>query len=168
MNLRPARAIDAPALVALVKSRLPDTCYAGRDEVDEALARKLFAAAAFRHGQTNDGATFLMLAEDDAGEIAAFMFGSLSRVYGIGRKLCAADHFLLGRPDTPPRVLIRLFERYVAWASGNPRVIEIGASHSDVMAGSERMGAQYERMGFTLCARSYRSTNDPQSEARAA
>ena len=156
MKIRPARSIDALAIAELLAARVADTCYAGRDEVDVAYARKMFAFAAQRHGGTNEGGMFLMVAEDDAGEIAGFMMGSLGRVYGVGKLLCATDNYLLGRRDCPPRVLVNLFELYVGWASANPKVIEIGASWSDAVAGSHAMAHVFERRGFTLCSQTYR------------
>lgn len=168
MRLRPARSIDAPAIADLLSMRVADTCYAGRDEVDLPFARKMFAFAAQRHGHTNDGGMFLMVAEDESGSIAAFCMGSLGRVYGVGKKLAASDNYLLGRRDCPPRVLVNLFELYVGWATANPRVIEIGASWSDAVPGSEAMSTVFERRGFTPCAQSYRRVNAALIEAEAA
>lgn len=165
MILRPGRAIDAPAIVGLLAERVADTCYAGRDEVDDAYARKLISQAAFRHGHTNDGGMFLMVAEDADNQIAAFMLGSLGRVYGVGRKLCATDHYLLGRRDASALILGRLFMAYLEWAMANPRVIEIGASWSDAVPGSQAMGPFYERNGFTPCAQTYRRIKDLEGPA---
>lgn len=167
MILRAGRAIDAPRVAELLAERLPDTCYAGRDEVDVTVARRLFAQAAQRHAGVHDGSTFFMVAVDDDDAIAAFMLGSLGRTYGVGRKLCAQDHYLLGRADCPPRVLVELFEHYLTWAQLNPRVIEIGASWSDAIPGSQAMGAIYERRGFQLCAQTYRLTRAPDEKAAA-
>jgi hypothetical protein len=168
MKIRAARSIDAPAIAELVAARVPDTCYAGRDEVDVPYARKIFAYAAQRHGGTNDGAMFLMVAEDDAGEIAGFVMGTLGRVYGVGKKLCATDNYLLGRKDCPARVLRNLFELYVGWASGNRRVVEVGASFSDALPGSEGWAPVFKRMGFDPCAQSFRRINMVQDKVDAA
>lgn len=163
MKIRPARSIDAPALAELIAARVPDTCYAGRDEVDLVYARKMFGFAAHRHGGVHDGATFLMVAEDEAGEIAGFVMGSLGRVYGVGKKLCATDNYLLGRQGCPARVLISLFREYLKWATSNPKVVEVGASWSDALAGSDAMGKFYELEGFTRCAVTYRKVTRPTS-----
>lgn len=165
MKFRPARSTDASAIAELVAARVPDTVYAGRDEVDLPYARKIFAYAAHRHGGTNDGAMFLMVAEDDAGVIAGFVLGTLGRVYGIGKKLCATDNYLLGRKDCPARALRQLFEMYVGWASGNRNVIEIGASFSDALPGSDGWAPVFRRMGFEPCAQSFRRINTVQNKA---
>lgn len=156
MKIRPARSVDAPAIAALLAARVVDTCYAGVDEVDVPFARKMFAYAAQRHGNTNEGGMFLMVAEDESGDVAAFCMGSLGRVYGVGKRLCATDNYLLGRAGCPPRVLVNLFDAYVQWASTNPRVIEIGASWSDAIPGSQAMEHVFERRGFIACAHTYR------------
>lgn len=161
MKIRQARSVDAPAIAALLAARVPDTCYADIDEVDVAYARKMFAYAAQRHGNTNEGGTFLMVAEDDAGDIAGFCMGSLGRVYGVGKLLVAMDNYLLGRADCPARVLLNLFELYVGWASANPKVAEIGASWSDALPGSDKWTPIFVRMGFTPCAQSFRRVNVP-------
>lgn len=168
MNIRPARSVDAPAIAALLAARVVDTCYAGIDEVDVPFARKMFAYAAQRHGNTNEGGMFLMVAEDTAGEIAAFCMGSLGRVYGVGKRLVACDNYLLGRKDCPAIVLRNLFELYVGWASGNPRVAEIGASWSDALPGSDKWTPIFKRMGFEPCAQSFRRLNVAQTQAEAA
>lgn len=168
MNIRPARAIDAPAIAEMFAARVQDSTYAERDEVDVPLARKLFANAAFRHGHTNEGGTFLMVAEDDDGKIAAFILGSIGRVYGIGKKLSASDHYLVGRADVSARTFAALFDAYVDWASSNPRVIEIGASFSDAFPGAEAMGSLYARRGFSPCATTFRRIVPVQSKAEAA
>lgn len=168
MNIRPARSVDAPALAALLAARVVDTCYAGRDEVDVPYARKMFAFAAQRHGGTNEGGMFLMVAEDDEGEIAGFCMGSLGRVYGVGKRLVAVDNYLLGRKNCPARVLLNLFELYVGWAAGNPKVLEIGGSISDAIPGSEGWLPIFKRMGFEPCAQSFRRLNVAQTRAEAA
>lgn len=154
MDYRPARAIDAPALVDILVERHPDTRYAGAVGIDEPVARKLFAAAVQRHGGAHDGATFLMVAEDRKG-IAGFMLASLSRVYMVGDMLASCDHYLIGRKDCPPRVLTRLFDAYFEWAEGNPKVYEVGASWADTIPGGEGFADFFERRGFSLIGQTF-------------
>lgn len=156
MRLRPARSIDAPALAALLEARLPDTRYAGVARVVPKIARQMFAQAAQRHGGTTDGATFLMIAESDAGEIEAFILGSLGRIYGVLDTLAATDHFLVGRKGCNPRAMNRLLDAYIGWADANPRVYEIGLSWADTVPDSEGIIAAYERRGFTLYSKAFR------------
>lgn len=146
--IRPAKAADAFALADLLQARHKDTRYHGEVAIDAAIARKLFAFSAQRHGGTNDGATFLLVDEDAKG-IRAFILAGLSRVYLVGDKLASCDQFLLGRKGCPERVLVRLFDEYVAWAAANPRVYEIGASWANTIPGSESFAKVFARRGFS-------------------
>ena len=112
-----------------------------------------------RHGGTNDGAGFVMVAEDGTGAVVAFVAGVLGRVYSIGDMLSAQDGFLLGRKDASPRALLALFREYIAWASANPKVYEIGASWSDAISGSDNFEAVYLAEGFVPCAQTFRRPN---------
>jgi hypothetical protein len=156
MNIRPARSFDALAIVDIMCARLPDSRYAHVAEIDVQLARRIFAQAAQRHGGTNDGAMFLMVAVDETDAVEAFILGSIGRLYGICKELVASDDLLLGREDCNPRALVPLFRSYIAWAEANPRVIEIGASWSDTIPGNEGITALFERSGFALCGKVYR------------
>lgn len=156
MKVRPARSIDAPALASLLEERLPDTRYADVARVETKIARQMFAQAAQRHGGTTDGATFLMIAESDEGEIEAFILGSLCRLYGVFNILGATDNFLVGRKGCDPRAMNRLLDAYMAWADANPRVYEVSLSWADTFPGSDKIIAVYERRGFTLYGKSFR------------
>lgn len=153
--IRPAKSVDAFAIVDVIVERHPETPYADVP-IDEREARRLMAQSAQRHGGTNEGATFLMVNERADGVVDAFMLGILSRVYHIGTMLAASDVYLLGRRDADPRALVRLFDAYIAWAESNPRVFEIGASWADAISGNEIVTKLYERRGFELCSQTYR------------
>lgn len=155
LTWRAGRAIDAPALVGIVTLRQRQTRFAGVCDVDELHARKLFAVAAQRHGGTNEGATWLQVAESARG-IEAFILGTLARVYLVGRKLVAQDVFLLGCDDSDPRTILPLVRSYIGWAQDNPRVVEINLSWSDALPGAERFAALYEREGFVRCGGTFR------------
>lgn len=156
MAIRPARSVDAAAITAILEARLPDSRYAGIAQVDPIAARRLFAHAAQRHGGTTEGATFLMVAEDEAGEVEAFMLGSLNRIYMVFDALGACDNFLIGRKGCDPRAMTALFDAYLAWADANPRVVEIGASWADTIEGTEAITHFFERRGFALCGKTFR------------
>lgn len=157
LTFRAGRATDAPELAELVTTRLPDTRFKGLTEVHPDVARKLFAQAAFRHGHTKDGATWLQVAESERG-IEAFILAGLSRIYLVGTKLCAQDMFLLGRKDCSPLALDHLIAGYVDWASGCPDVVDIHLSWSDALDTGSRFGSVFQRKGFVLCGENYRLT----------
>lgn len=121
-----------------------------------------------RHGGTNEGATFVLVAEDDDGEIAGFVFGSLSRVYMFGDKLASDEALLIGRRDCSPFVLDRLLDEYIEWAAANPKVYEIGASWSNTIPQARRFAASFRRRGFTKIGETWSRINQPEAEGVAA
>lgn len=168
MRLRAANSSEAFPLVDILLDRHVDTIYAGHVEIDEPLARKIIAHAIHRHGGTNEGATFVMVAVDDDDAPQAFVMGSLVRVYGIGKMLEAVDNYLVGRRDVPAPVLDRLFGEYVSWAIANPKVHEVQASYTDVIPGSDRFDMAYRRKGFVPCGAIFRRLPHAEAEEKAA
>lgn len=156
MILRPARAVDAPTLVAILAERYPEMRYAGTVAIDETYARKVLSQASFKHGHTNDGGMFLMVAEDDASVIQAFMLAFLSRVYLFGDKLWAQDGILMARKDAPARAASQLIDAFMDWASDNPKVVEINTSWTDIMPTGPLMDRVYRAKGFVPCGAIYR------------
>ena len=152
--IRPALTTDVFAIADILCERAKDSRYHGITAPDPKLARQMFAQAVQRHGGTTEGATFLMVNETD-GEIDAFMFGTLNRIYVVGDKLGASDVFLLGKTDCDPRAMGGLIDAYVRWAEASPKVVEIGLSWADTLPDTETITKDYERRGFTLRAKTY-------------
>jgi hypothetical protein len=149
MIYRRAQSVEAPQLVDIIVDRHKDSRYADVCGVDALLARKILAHAIHRHGGDKEGATFVEVAADEeTGQVEAFIFASLNRIYGFGDKLCASDNLLLARKDVSGFVLDRLLSRYVNWALGIPAVVEIGGSWNTTIEGSERFGRVFARRGF--------------------
>lgn len=160
MIIRPARAIDVPALIAMLDECLDQSRYAAMGSVDRDVARKFFCYGVQRHGGTTDGSTHLMVAEGKDGVIEAFMFGVLARIYAVGTRLGASDQFLIARrkarADVKLRAMNRLIAEYLAWADANPKVCEISLSRSDTVPGNEGLVKVFERYGFVPHAQSWR------------
>lgn len=152
---RAARMVDTVPIVGILEERQGDSRYAGIAKVDSDYARKTIAGMIQRNGGTTEGGAFVHVAVKD-GKIEAFIAASLVRIYAIFDKLGSCDHFLIGRRSVPASALVRLFDAYLGWARSNPKVIEVGASCSDVIAGGERFGPIYERRGFLPTATTYR------------
>lgn len=154
--MRPARTIEAFALVELLREQHARSRYAALGDIDPTYARRLLAQAIQRHGHTTDGGTQVNVIEAEDGSIAAFMVGVLNRVYHVGNALCAQDMFLVAGDRAPALASRTLLNAYVEWASSNPRVLEINLSHTDALPEGDRMGAVYERLGFERCGGIYR------------
>lgn len=160
--IRAARHVDVWQLVDLLVAAQARSIYAGRCDVDQLVARKTLAAMIQRHGGTHEGGTCVFVAENDKQEVCGFCVGALDRVYHIGDKLVAQDVFLVVEPIAPRGARNALIDAYVEWAAGNPAVIEINLSWTDVVPGTgERMGAVYQRKGFTRCGAIYRRDTAP-------
>lgn len=156
--IRPARSVDAPELVSILRERHTETRYAGNVEIDDRVAKRLFAHAVQRHEGTTEGAMYLMVAERNE-RIEAFILANLVRVYIVGDKLASSDIFLLSRKDSGARHFPALIDGYIAWASGNPRVFEIGLGWSDAIPGNEGVKRAFERRGFAQRATTYLRRN---------
>lgn len=151
---RAARAIDIPAIEALVRDQHARSKYAGRVEISDKVMRSLFEAAVAGQNQTGPQATFLRVAEED-GRIVAFMLGTLARVYHIGNKLAAMDMFLCAYADAKATHALRLVSEYLEWAKSNPKVIEIILSWHNALPGAERMAQVFEHKGMVKVGEMY-------------
>lgn len=166
--IRRARMADVHRLVELLEYAHARSIYAGRIGVDVAYARKYLAGAVMRNGNVYQGGSLVMVAEDSDGAVQAFVLGLLDRVYGVCDALQAYDHFLIATRTAPKGAMLALFNAYVDWAAANPRVFEIGASHTDALPGSERMIGVFKRAGFRRCGSIFKRSNEPAEQQEAA
>ena len=169
MNIRPARAVDAPALIAMLEECREKSRYADMGSIDRDVARKFFCYGVQRHGGSTDGSTFLMVAENGEGVIEAFVYGVLSRIYAVGTRLGANDQFLIAREGANPRSVGKLVDTYIAWAESNPKCCEIALSWSDTVSESNAVTKMFQRRGFVCYSESWRRETPharlPQKEA---
>lgn len=116
-------------------------------EFDEKEAKALLVRGIQRHGGGQDGSSFVFVAER-AGIVQGFIIAALSRLYGIGTKLCAADtHFYVCR-GAHARDAFKLIRAYETWATDNPDVIEIDLVATDAVGDFKRTEKLYRRLGF--------------------
>ena len=164
--MRDARFSDIPALATLLKWSHERSKYALRSGVsDKAIEQSLMACVATIN-QNGPGASFLKVIEKD-GEVVSFMAGTLSRIYGIGTRLCASDLFLISKNKSLKDTLA-LIDAYISWAKSNPKVIEIGLSWSDALPRGEEIANIYKRKGARLVGAQYCIDADDQAQAEAA
>lgn len=164
--MRNARFTDIPALATMLKDNHGQSKYATRCGVsDKAIEQSLTSCVATQN-QQGPGASFLKVIERD-GEIVSFMAGTLSRIYGIGTRLCASDLFLLSKTKSLKDILA-LIDEYISWAKANPKVIEIGLSWSDALPKGEDIANIYKRKGAHLVGAQYCIETDLTEVAEAA
>lgn len=155
MSLRLARPGDVMRLLELLKETHEQSRYHGWIGLDEDYARKALFQATGRNGNPYAGGFFVMVEEVD-GEIEAFIWAGLDRVYLILAALVARDLFLIATDKAGKFAAPRLIGAFIQWAEANPNVAEIELTHTDVTPQSERMGGIYEKMGFKRFGAAFR------------
>ena len=121
-----------------------------RGDVDVEVAKKFLARCVHFHGNSGDGATFYLVAEN-LNTITGFFIGCLGRVYVVGDKFEAQDvHFYLS-DQADPLDFRRIVQAFDKWADANPDVIEATLSTSDYIAGAAlRLAGFYRTRGYEL------------------
>lgn len=147
MTVRPAKFGDIPRMAALMAEMYERSIYRDDCEFDEKAAKALIMRCIQRHGGAYDGSTFIFVAER-AGIVEGFIIAALSRLYGIGTKLSAADtHFYVSK-RAHARDAFKLIGAYKAWAADNEQVIEINLCATDAVGEFQRTEKLYRRCGF--------------------
>ena len=147
MTVRAAKFGDIQRLYALMREMHVRSIYRDDCDVDEKEAKALLMRSIQRHGGRHDGSTFIYVAES-GGVVEGFMIAVLSRLYGIGTKLMAADtHFYVsGRAHG--RDAFKLIDTYTAWAESAGNVIQIDLCATDAIGEFWRTERLYLRKGF--------------------
>lgn len=152
--IRAARAIDRPALVALLQEGFRRSRYSSLGNVSVKHAEDLLLGAILKHGVKAVDGTHCMVVER-RGEIAGLHFGMKQRVYLIGDKFSATDLFYYVRPGSPFDA-VALLESFIAWAESDPRVVEIQPGTTDAVQDWRIAGHLYEKRGFEQCGAIFR------------
>ncbi len=114
---------------------------------DEKAAKALLVRGIQRHGGRQDGSTVVFVAER-GGVVEGFIIAALSRLYGIGTKLMAADTHFYCSQRAHARDAFKLIAAYDTWAAENREVIEIDLCATDAVGDFRRTEKLYRRMGF--------------------
>lgn len=153
--IRPARNVDIPRLVAILKEATEASIYAGVDEVDEAHTKQLLVNLIARHGRSNAVATWAAVSEND-GQVEGVLAGMLDRVQGIGKRFFATDLFFVGTKAMPARDATALLAGFESWAWSIPDVIEIHHGFTNVVGSFKRTERLAKRRGFIEFGAIYR------------
>ncbi len=149
MSVRKAKFGDITRLAALMREMYEKSIYRDDCDFDEKAAKALLVRSIQRHGGRQDGSMFVFVAER-ANVVEGFIIAVLSRLYGIGTKLLAADtHFYVSK-RAHGRDAFKLIGAYDAWATENEQVIEIDLCATDAVGDFRRTEKLYRRMGFEL------------------
>lgn len=160
--IRAAKHEDVPAMLAIMEKRYRASAYADVGEMSIPAAKKLLNLSILAQWKQDADGTLVMVAERD-GEVAGFIIGMLEHVYLVGVPLSAKDLFFVARPGADWRDVVGLAEAFAAWATSNPRVVEIMMGCVDMFgADPAQADALYRRLGLDRCGAIYRRSIDVQ------
>lgn len=146
--IRPGRAADTMAVIALMEEAKETSVYAEVGEISEDAARSFLARCVHLHGNQAAGGTLYLVSERD-GRVVGFFVAVLSRVYIVGSLLAAQDVLIYMSEAAPPRDFARCVALFDLWAESNPKVIEAKLSTSDFHGhANRRLERIYEARGY--------------------
>jgi len=143
--IRAARHTDQRAIEGLIRRQHAISKYAGRVGISDKALEQLILGLIAGQAQSSVGATIVTVAMRD-GKVTGFIAGALQRVYGIGDKLEANDHFFVN--EGPAADTFALVDSYLAWATGNRKVLEVRMGWTDSIPGAERITGLLGRKGL--------------------
>jgi hypothetical protein len=150
-EVRPARFGDIPGIHALLAEAHGRSTWAHLP-LDGKAAKALLVQAIQRHGGQGNGATFVGVAEGEAG-IEGVIVGALQPVYFALSGLEATDLVWVVRPGSHAMTAGRLLRAMHRWAEASPRVVSIRQGTTDVLGDPERSGRLLERQGMRRTGR---------------
>lgn len=149
--IRAAQFVDIPALITVLQDGYAKSVYRDLGEIDRKEARAYLMGAIQRHRSPNEGGTWVGVAETD-GKVEGLFVGMLDRIYVIGTALRAIDVHWYGTERASAKDMVGLFDAWVEWAAGIPKVKLIHPTATHVLgeySGAEKLFARrgFERAG---------------------
>lgn len=160
MTIRAAKFADTPAIEAIIRRTHARSKYAHRSGVNDKALNAAVLGMIAGQAQSGPQATHVTVCEQK-GQVVGFMASTLARIYSVGDKLCASDVFLINEGNSVGDTS-KMIDRYIEWASANPKVIEIGLSWSDTIHGQSSVARHFVRKGFTVSGETYTLRLDAQ------
>lgn len=155
---------DLKAIEGLIRRQHAKSKYAGRVGIcDKALEMQVLNLIAGQ-GQRSVGASIVTVAVRD-GVVTGFIAGQLQRIYNIGDRLEANDHYLVNEGSAADT--FALVDSYIEWAQGNRKVLEIRMSWTDAIPGAERIVGLLERKGLRKSGEVWSMSTDVAQEVAA-
>lgn len=158
-EIRNAKAVDIPAMLALIQSVYDRSHYAQERavQIDVAEAKRLLVTAITRHDHRNGGGCWIQVA-DRGGMIVGMILATLVRVYSVGNKLTATDLFWISGAAAEPTDAANLMRGMIEWARRSPACVEIKCATMAVGSEPERSGKLLERLGLQPYGNVYRTS----------
>ena len=154
-RIRAARFGDIPAIHEIMcethaRSRYVDIC-----QVEERRAKALVMQAIQRHGGSNEGSTFVAVADTGDG-LEGFIIGILQPLYLVLNILEATDMFWITR-DAHGATAGRLLKAMHKWV---PEGVIIRQANTDAVSDIELSGRIFEQRGMRLTGHVYEKTKE--------
>lgn len=148
MTIRPAKAVDIPAIVNFLVECHARSHYGGSAvNVDVQHTKKMLLMAIHRHDHRTENACWAEVVEH-AGQICGLMVATMARVYAIGDKLMATDVIFATNGFAQPTDAGRLLLGMVQWAKRSPYCVEVKCGATAVIGDPERAGKLLQRLGM--------------------
>jgi hypothetical protein len=147
MMIRPAKAVDIPAIMDLLKEGYRSCRFAGEGAPDEQYAKQFLHRCVMRHGGHGESGVGHFVAEHD-GRVIGHIIGHKNRIGEIGNKFFVSDSLFYVSPGASATAALGLVNAVETWAATDPRVLTIVFGCSDMIANPERTAALFERLGY--------------------
>lgn len=158
--IRPARAVNIPSIIELLKTAHAKSRHAVSGKVDETRAKQLLQMCVMRHGGKGESGTHFMIAMRD-GRVEGLHIGIKQAIGVVGDKFFATDMLFHVSGKAEPFDALALIRSFMDWTKQDPRIIEIMPGTHDLMPSWEIAGRIYQKMGFIECGKFYRKDVDP-------
>lgn len=147
MTIRAAKYGDIPRLTELMIEMYGRSIYRESCGLDIKETKALLMRCIQRNGGKVAGCTLVNVAER-AGVVEGFMIAALSKAYGCGTKLIAADTHFYVSSRALARDAFKLIDAFDAWWTSNPEVIEGDLCATDAVGEFRRTEKLYRRKGY--------------------
>lgn len=147
-SIRRGKFADIPALLDLMESAHRESAFADLGPINMPVAKKVLQGVLAKHGDTVDGGTFVVVADNGVFIEGAFI-GLLQRYYFVTDILEATDLFWYARPGADPKTgarLLRSWLKYVKALNVAPMVIR--QADSTAIPRTARAGRLLQRAGM--------------------
>ena len=148
--IRPAKAADTNAILALFREAHARSPWKDQSEIDEAYAkREVIQKAILYHGHKTMLGTNAVVADRD-GLITGIHIGVKQRMGVISTALYATDLLFVVGKKASPYTAAALIKNFEAWAQKDPRIIAIKPGVNSDVDDWRSAQSLYERLGYEM------------------
>jgi hypothetical protein len=146
--IRPAKHVDIPQIITLLKEGYNRCKYASEAQIDETFAKQMLSRMVMLHGGHGETGVCHFVA-DDGVQIVGNIVGHKNRIGEIGNKFYTSDSLFYVAQGASPFVHVGLLKAFLKWSAEDARVIRVIPGVSDMIQPYDIAAQIYESMGFT-------------------